>query len=133
MRISDWSSDVCSSDLAFVIVVVGGMGSIGGAFLAALVIAEIKAFCIGIGDVSVLGFDLSFSKLTLVVEFLVMAGVLVARPWRLLGTPQAAQRGAGTLDPRMHPITGKSCLAAQDSVSVCAAASTPGDTPLPDN
>src|SRR5438477_2917231 len=34
---------------AFVVVVVGGMGSIGGAFLAALIIAEVKALCIGIG------------------------------------------------------------------------------------
>ncbi len=40
---------------AFVVVVVGGLGSISGAFLAALLIAEIKAFCIGIGDVTWLG------------------------------------------------------------------------------
>ena len=38
---------------AFVVVVVGGMGSIPGAFLAALLIAEIKAFCIGIGSVQI--------------------------------------------------------------------------------
>src|SRR3546814_19383483 len=97
------------------------MGSIGGAFLAALVIAEIKAFCIGIGDVSVLGFDLSFSKLTLVVEFLVMAGVLVARPWGLLGKPQAAQRGAGTVEPLLQPLTGKFWLAVLAPVAVRAA------------
>ena len=36
---------------AFVVVVVGGMGSITGAFLAALIIAEVKALCIGIGVV----------------------------------------------------------------------------------
>src|SRR5205085_1278997 len=34
---------------AFVVVVVGGMGSITGAYLAAVIIAEIKALCIGIG------------------------------------------------------------------------------------
>ena len=34
---------------AFVVVVVGGMGSITGAYLAAVLIAEIKALCIGIG------------------------------------------------------------------------------------
>src|SRR5437016_6335448 len=33
---------------AFVVVVVGGMGSITGAFLAAVIIAEVKALCIGI-------------------------------------------------------------------------------------
>src|SRR5688572_26676524 len=34
---------------AFVVVVVGGLGSIPGAFLAALLIAEIKSFCSGFG------------------------------------------------------------------------------------
>jgi branched-chain amino acid transport system permease protein len=80
---------------AFVVVVVGGLGSIGGAFLAALLIAEIKAFCIGIGDVTWFGQVFSFSKLTLVVEFIVMAVVLVIRPWGLLGRQQPAARGAG--------------------------------------
>ena len=36
---------------AFVVVVVGGMGSIVGAYVAAIVIAEVKALCIGIGVV----------------------------------------------------------------------------------
>ena len=36
----------------FVVVVVGGMGSIPGAFLAAVIIGVLKALCIGIGDVS---------------------------------------------------------------------------------
>ena len=79
---------------AFVVVVVGGMGSIPGAYVAALLIAEIKAICIGIGNVEVFGLAFSFSKLTLVVEFLVMAIVLVVRPWGLLGRPQAASRNS---------------------------------------
>jgi branched-chain amino acid transport system permease protein len=86
---------------AFVVVVVGGMGSIPGAYLAALLIAEIKAVCIGIGTVHVVGVALSFSKLTLVVEFLVMAVVLVVRPWGLLGKPQAASRGSA---PAEEPL-----------------------------
>jgi branched-chain amino acid transport system permease protein len=69
---------------AFVVVVVGGMGSIPGAFLAALLIGEIKAFCIGLG----------YSKLTLVAEFIVMAGVLIVRPWGLLGRPNTAVHAA---------------------------------------
>ena len=73
---------------AFVVVVVGGMGSIPGAFLAALLIAEIKAFCIGLG----------YSKITLVAEFIVMAVVLVLRPWGLLGRPLAEARAAAA-DP----------------------------------
>ena len=72
---------------AFVVVVVGGLGSLPGAFLAALLIGEIKAFCIGLG----------YSKITLAVEFIVMAAVLVVRPWGLLGRPQALARGPGAL------------------------------------
>jgi branched-chain amino acid transport system permease protein len=75
-----------------VVVVVGGMGSIPGAFVAALLIAEIKALCIAIGTVEVWGVSLAFSKLTLVAEFLVMAAVLMVRPWGLLGKPQSAPR-----------------------------------------
>jgi branched-chain amino acid transport system permease protein len=89
---------------AFVVVVVGGMGSIGGAFLAALLIAQAKAFCIGIGDVVVFGTTLSFTKFTLVVEFVIMAIVLVVRPWGLLGKPQAAQRGSTMVEPPLHPL-----------------------------
>jgi branched-chain amino acid transport system permease protein len=69
---------------AFVIVVVGGLGSIPGAFLAALLIGEIKAFCIGLG----------YSEITLVAEFIVMAVVLILRPWGLLGRPLAEARAA---------------------------------------
>jgi branched-chain amino acid transport system permease protein len=79
---------------AFVVVVVGGLGSIPGAFLAALIIAEIKALCIGLGTVDFGWFSFSFSKLTLVAEFLVMAIVLVVRPWGLLGRPQGVSRSS---------------------------------------
>jgi branched-chain amino acid transport system permease protein len=72
---------------AFVVVVVGGLGSIPGAFLAALLIGEIKAFCIGLG----------YSKITLVAEFIVRAVVLVLRPWGLLGRPGAEPRGAAAV------------------------------------
>jgi branched-chain amino acid transport system permease protein len=70
---------------AFVVVVIGGLGSIPGAFLAALMIAEAKAFCIGLG----------YSEATLVIEFFIMAAVLVLRPWGLLGRQQAAARNPG--------------------------------------
>src|SRR5918994_3884078 len=73
---------------AFVVVVVGGMGSITGAYLAAVIIAEVKALCIGLGVVHFGAFTVNFSKLTLVAEFLVMAVVLIARPYGLLGRPQ---------------------------------------------
>ena len=89
---------------AFVVVVVGGMGSIPGAYLAALIIAEIKALCYGIGAVELFGVSFSFSKLTLVAEFLVMAAVLIWRPWGLLGRPQGAVRSAAAADAPMRPL-----------------------------
>ncbi len=70
---------------AFVVVVVGGLGSIPGAFLAALLIAETKAFCTGLG----------YSEATLVMEFFIMAAVLVVRPWGLLGRMPVQPRDAG--------------------------------------
>ncbi|MDZ7864832.1 ABC transporter permease [Acidovorax sp.] len=87
--------DLNTIGAAFVVVVVGGMGSIPGAYVAALLIAEIKAICIWLGVVEIFGYSISFSKLTLVVEFLVMAVVLVVRPWGLMGKPQAASRNTG--------------------------------------
>ena len=82
---------------AFVVVVVGGMGSIPGAYLAALIIAEIKGLCIALGDwTTPFGFVVSFPKFTLVAEFLVMAVVLVLRPWGLLGRPDVTIRGHAT-------------------------------------
>jgi branched-chain amino acid transport system permease protein len=84
--------DMATIGDAFVVVVVGGMGSIPGAFVAALLIAEIKALCIAVGTVNVFGVSFAFSKLTLVAEFLVMAAVLMVRPWGLLGKPQSTPR-----------------------------------------
>ena len=88
---------------AFVVVVVGGMGSIPGAYVAALLIAEIKAMCVGLGTVQAFGVDFSFSKLTLVAEFLVMAVVLVWRPWGLMGRPQAPSRNSAAIEPPLRP------------------------------
>jgi branched-chain amino acid transport system permease protein len=94
--------DLVAIGEAFVVVVVGGMGSIPGAFLAALLIAELKAVCIAIGQVNIGGFEFSFSKLTLVVEFLVMAAVLIWRPWGLLGRPSVASRNPAEIEQPMR-------------------------------
>jgi len=88
---------------AFVIVVVGGMGSLPGAYVAALLIAEIKALCIGLGSTTLFGITISFSKLTLVIEFLVMAVVLVIRPWGLMGKPQAVSRNSAPVEAPLRP------------------------------
>ena len=83
------SLDLGAISDAFVVVVVGGMGSIPGAFLAALMIGVIKAMCIAAG----------LSKLTLVIEFVVMAVVLVLRPQGLLGKPWEQPRSAPEAEP----------------------------------
>lgn len=75
----------------FVVTVVGGMGSVPGAFLAALLISQMHAFGIMV-----------FPKITLVLTFLVMAVVLVVRPYGLLGRPPTHPRAAGPA--RAQPI-----------------------------
>ncbi|MBI1204445.1 MAG: ABC transporter permease [Rhodopseudomonas sp.] len=90
---------------AFVVVVVGGMGSIPGAYLAAVVIAEVKAICIGIGVVDFGFIAINFSKFTLVAEFLVMALVLITRPYGLLGKAQAAVRSIAEPEDPIRPAS----------------------------
>ncbi|MEM6902602.1 MAG: branched-chain amino acid ABC transporter permease, partial [Pseudomonadota bacterium] len=60
----------------FVVVVIGGMGSITGAFLAALLVGLVQAFGL-----------LFLPQATLVLIFLIMAVVLALRPNGLLGRP----------------------------------------------
>jgi branched-chain amino acid transport system permease protein len=74
---------------AFVVVVVGGLGSLPGAFLAALLISELHAFGI-----------LVLPRITLVLVFAVMAVVLVLRPQGLLGRP-ADPPAAGAATPEV--------------------------------
>lgn len=68
---------------AFVVVVIGGMGSITGAFLASLLIGLLQAFGLVL-----------IPKATLVLVFVIMAVVLIVRPNGLLGTtePEAPRR-----------------------------------------
>lgn len=99
--------DMDTIGTAFAVVVVGGMGSIPGAFVAALIISELKALCIALGSVSLFGFSFLASKLTLVVEFVVMAVVLVFRPHGLFGRPISAPVGAHVHEPVLYPATRK--------------------------
>src|SRR5438093_7166538 len=69
---------------AFVLVVVGGLGYVPGALLAAVVIGVIDAFGV-----------LVLPRASLVVPCVVMAVVLIVRPWGLLGRPEAQARSAG--------------------------------------
>jgi len=67
---------------AFVVVVVGGMGSIPGAYLAAVIIGELSAFGV-----------LVFPQSTLVLMFVVMAAVLIIRPQGILGKAELQEHG----------------------------------------
>jgi branched-chain amino acid transport system permease protein len=87
---------------AFVVTVVGGLGSIPGAFIAALAIGLTKAMCIALGVVDIGGVTFAFPKLTLVAEFVVMAIVLAIRPQGLLG--QAASPSATTIIPEQREL-----------------------------
>ena len=63
----------------FVVVVTGGMGSIWGAFVAAMLISVLQVYGIRL-----------LPNSTLVLMFIVMAVVLVIRPWGLFGKPEVA-------------------------------------------
>ncbi len=77
---------------AFVVVVIGGMGSLPGAFLAAVIIGELNAFGI-----------LVLPEITIVLAFLVMAVVLIIRPFGLLGRPEAlAHATPGVIEPPLR-------------------------------
>ena len=65
----------------FVVVVIGGLGSIIGAFVAAVLVSELNAFGI-----------LIFPTISIILVFLVMAVVLIVRPWGLFGRQEAAAR-----------------------------------------
>ncbi len=77
---------------AFVVVVVGGLGSLPGAYVAALLIALLQAFGVAL-----------LPKVTLVLVFAVMAAVLAIRPNGLLGRVQADSRAAPDALPVVRP------------------------------
>jgi branched-chain amino acid transport system permease protein len=60
---------------AFVVVVIGGLGSVLGAFIASLLVGLVNAFGI-----------LAFPSASVVLTFACMAIVLIVRPRGLLGT-----------------------------------------------
>jgi len=62
---------------SFAVVVIGGLGSIGGALLGSLII--------GLG---VTFFQIPFGRWALVFPYIMMAAVLVIRPWGFFGKPE---------------------------------------------
>jgi branched-chain amino acid transport system permease protein len=82
---------------AFVVVVVGGMGSLPGAFLASVLIGVLQAFGI-----------VFFPRITLVLVFSVMAVVLALRPQGLLG-----RRGTDAAPAEVFTVVRPAGLAAK--------------------
>jgi branched-chain amino acid transport system permease protein len=70
---------------AFVVVVIGGMGSAFGALIGAVLIGVLQAF----------GILLLPREFHLAIIFILMAAVLILRPWGLLGRPEAHVRPEG--------------------------------------
>ena len=62
---------------AFVVIVIGGFGSLGGAVIASLVIGELQSFGV-----------LLFPKLSIALVYLLMAIVLIVKPSGLFGEKQ---------------------------------------------
>jgi branched-chain amino acid transport system permease protein len=104
----------------FVVTVVGGLGSIPGAYLAAVLVGVVKAWCVGLGTATVAGVTISFTKLTLVVEFIVMAFVLVFRPWGLLGSEPPHARVASAQIMALPPPSRRFWLASAAALALMA-------------
>lgn len=64
---------------AFIVVVIGGLGSFWGTFLGALIYGQVLSFGI-----------LIFPRFSIFAVFALMAVVLILRPWGLLGRPLKA-------------------------------------------
>jgi len=95
----------------FVVVVIGGLGSITGAFVAAVLVSELNAFGI-----------LIFPKISIILVFLVMAVVLIVRPWGLFGKPEApARRTPGLSVNPWRPLTANERFAAIAALLIAAA------------
>jgi len=95
----------------FVVVVIGGLGSILGAFVAAVLVSELNAFGI-----------LIFPKISIILVFLVMAVVLIVRPWGLFGKREApARRTPGLTVNPWRPLSSAERLAACVVLLVAAA------------
>ena len=62
---------------SFIIVIIGGLGSLWGAFLGALILGQLTAFGITFAP-----------DLEIVLIYLMMVAVLMVRPWGLLGRPE---------------------------------------------
>jgi branched-chain amino acid transport system permease protein len=96
---------------AFVVVVVGGLGSITGAMLASILIGLLHAFGVWL-----------LPQSTLVLAFVAMTAVLMIRPYGLLGRPQIAAQGRALLHRPFVPADVRLKAVAIAAVAVAASA-----------
>ena len=102
---------------AFVVVVIGGMGSVSGAFVAAVIISVLNAFGV-----------LVFPQISLVLPFLVMAVVLVVRPYGLFGTAASAHGAPTVPEAPLRPLPAAGIVVATALFALLLAAPAAGDT-----
>ena len=79
---------------AFIVVVIGGLGSLWGTFLGALIYGQVLAFGI-----------LIFPRFSIFAAFVLMAVILIVRPWGLFGRPiddETCQRASRWTLDRVH-------------------------------
>jgi branched-chain amino acid transport system permease protein len=72
--------------IVFVVVVVGGLGSLQGAFIASLFIGIVQTFAVSV-DYAIQG--ISLSRIAPVLPYLIMVLILIARPRGLMGTRES--------------------------------------------
>jgi branched-chain amino acid transport system permease protein len=73
--------------IVFVVVVVGGLGSLAGAFVASLFIGIVQTFAVAVDYSIVKG--ITVSQVAPVLPYLIMVAILVVRPKGLLGTRES--------------------------------------------
>ena len=69
--------DLAVSFNLFIVIIIGGMGSMLGCLIAVLLLGQLNS----LGTVF-------FPDLSMAIPFILMAAVLVVRPWGLLGKPE---------------------------------------------
>jgi branched-subunit amino acid ABC-type transport system permease component len=77
MSVVALGSDMAVIIECFIIVVIGGLGSLQGAFLGAIILGLLNAFGIYI-----------IPKLAVAFPFMLMIVILIIRPWGLMGKPE---------------------------------------------
>jgi branched-subunit amino acid ABC-type transport system permease component len=77
MSVVALGSDMAVIIECFIIVVIGGLGSLSGAFIGAIILGLLTAFGIYI-----------IPKLAVAFAFMLMIVILIIRPWGLMGKPE---------------------------------------------